>query len=199
MINRHLEDPLGGQSSPCKAMWMETGGQTSAWSAAEALWPQDKVALVFHLENHTPKLTTSGVLGEHLGRINRLSPGLWEMRDVGESPGDSWVADAFRLEPGADTYGDEDLWTVESRTLNKAVRTQLKESLQGLAGPEVKVDLEGEKPFVAHVDVSEVYSPPRITARAPDFGLIPGTAMDLATGWDFDHKPDRKKAWRLLK
>ena len=35
------------------------------------------------------------------------------------------------------------------------------------------------------VDVSEVYSPPRLTARAKRHGLRPGTAMDLATGWNF--------------
>ena len=49
------------------------------------------------------------------------------------------------------------------------------------------------------VDVSEVYSPPRVTARAPDYGLKPGTAMDLATGWDFNHRSERKQAHALLR
>ncbi len=34
------------------------------------------------------------------------------------------------------------------------------------------------------VDVSEVFSPPRVGKEATKFGLV-GDAMDLTTGWDF--------------
>ena len=35
------------------------------------------------------------------------------------------------------------------------------------------------------VDLMEIYSPPRVTARARGFGLKHGGALDLATGWEF--------------
>ena len=48
------------------------------------------------------------------------------------------------------------------------------------------------------VHVSEVFSPPRCTeARAcRRFGLTPGLAMELVTGWDFNFESDRQKCWR---
>ena len=55
------------------------------------------------------------------------------------------------------------------------------------------------------VDVAEIYSPPRATARASQFGLTPGFALDLSVNdpddgmpWDFDEKAKRDKARRLL-
>ena len=36
-----------------------------------------------------------------------------------------------------------------------------------------------------HIDVAEVYSPPRVTTQARRFQLQPGEAMDITTGWDF--------------
>ena len=48
------------------------------------------------------------------------------------------------------------------------------------------------------VDIAEMYSPPRITEEAQRFGLKPGEAMDLSTGWDFSKVEDRNKAWRYL-
>ena len=47
---------------------------------------------------------------------------------------------------------------------------------------------------IAAVDVVEVYSPPRVTEEARKFGLQPGEAMDLTTGWDFRQREDRKRA-----
>ena len=55
--------------------------------------------------------------------------------------------------------------------------------------------------------VSEIYSPPRVTAAAkllPDLGILPGMAMDLTTTddqgkpWDFDDWRQRRKAEQLL-
>ena len=54
--------------------------------------------------------------------------------------------------------------------------------------------------------MSEVYSPPRVTAEArrrPQYGLLPGFALDLTTcdelgqAWDFA-KPERRAAARDL-
>ena len=56
--------------------------------------------------------------------------------------------------------------------------------------------------------VSEVYSPPRVTAATkllPELKLIPGFALDLTTAdtdgalWDFDKKEMRERAMRKLK
>ena len=44
------------------------------------------------------------------------------------------------------------------------------------------------------VDVSEVFSPPRVGKEASKFGLEAGDAMDLTTGWDFNREEDRVKA-----
>ena len=39
----------------------------------------------------------------------------------------------------------------------------------------------------------EAYSPPRVTLEAKKFGLKPGAAWDLTTGWDFN-RPSHRKA-----
>ena len=44
------------------------------------------------------------------------------------------------------------------------------------------------------VDVTEVFSPPRVTAQAKKFGLKVGDAWDLTTGWDFNLPSHRHAA-----
>ena len=55
----------------------------------------------------------------------------------------------------------------------------------------------------ANMMVSEIYSPPRVTAAAkllPSLGWVPGFAMDLTTvdendrAWDFDDPEQRRRA-----
>ena len=48
------------------------------------------------------------------------------------------------------------------------------------------------------VDVSEVFSPPRVGKEALKFGLEAGDAMDLTTGWDFNKEKDRVEAEERL-
>ena len=45
------------------------------------------------------------------------------------------------------------------------------------------------------VDISEMFSPERATAVCTQYGLVPGQAMDVKNGFDFDLAVDRKKAW----
>ena len=45
------------------------------------------------------------------------------------------------------------------------------------------------------VDMSEMVSPERVTSVCKQYGLIPGQAMDIKNGLDFDVTADRKKAW----
>ena len=47
-------------------------------------------------------------------------------------------------------------------------------------------------------DVTEIYSPARITKEAPKHRLQPGLAMDLLTGWNFNMPEDRHAAWTLV-
>ena len=53
--------------------------------------------------------------------------------------------------------------------------------------------------------VAEIYSPPRIAALLPKYGLCPGVAMDITTNdetgmpWDFDDPRQRQKARERLR
>ena len=49
-------------------------------------------------------------------------------------------------------------------------------------------------------DITEVFSPERITALCDKFGLVKGSAMDLQNGWDFDQSSHRRLATeRIMK
>jgi len=64
-----------------------------------------------------------------------------------------------------------------------------------------KVETELEKQLrsmMSRVDVTEVYSPPRVTAEAPRHKLNPGLAMDLTTGWDFTSERHRAAAVKYV-
>ena len=47
---------------------------------------------------------------------------------------------------------------------------------------------------ISNVDMTEVFTPARITEMATSMGLIGGTAFDLKTGWDFSRQSDRLRA-----
>ena len=46
------------------------------------------------------------------------------------------------------------------------------------------------------VDVTEVFSPPRVATACAKLGMTPGSSMDLTTGWDFTKVADRNRAAR---
>ena len=48
------------------------------------------------------------------------------------------------------------------------------------------------------VDMCEVFSLPRVGIEARKFGLSPGDAMDITTGWDFNKEEDRQRAEAYL-
>ena len=55
------------------------------------------------------------------------------------------------------------------------------------------------------VAVAEIYSPPRVSRLACEFGFVPGFALDLAVvdpddgkQWDFNDSSKRSKALKLL-
>ena len=45
----------------------------------------------------------------------------------------------------------------------------------------------------------EMYSPPRITIHAGKHWPKPGEALDLITGYDFNKKEDKERAWDIIK
>lgn len=49
------------------------------------------------------------------------------------------------------------------------------------------------------VIVSELYSQPRVAAKAEEMGLAAGSSFDLKNGYDFNKNSDRYRAWRKLK
>ena len=51
---------------------------------------------------------------------------------------------------------------------------------------------------LASTDVSEVFSPERVTAACSRFGLSPGEAMDIKSGYDFDLLADRQRCWESI-
>ena len=51
------------------------------------------------------------------------------------------------------------------------------------------------RPCAGNVDVSEVWSPPRVTGATVRRGLTPGPAFDLLTGYNILSVKDRAKMW----
>ena len=49
------------------------------------------------------------------------------------------------------------------------------------------------------IDVSEIYSPARVTAVCSKLKLIPGCALDFQTGWDFTIASHRVAALKLIR
>ena len=52
---------------------------------------------------------------------------------------------------------------------------------------------------IRSVDISEIYSPQRVTNEARRYGLKPGEAMDITTGWEFRKQEDRERASNYAK
>ena len=64
-------------------------------------------------------------------------------------------------------------------------------------GEERQVSARDLRALGAH-DVMEVFSPPRLTERCKAFGLLPGYAIDLETGWDLLDDAQVKSLERVL-
>ena len=64
-----------------------------------------------------------------------------------------------------------------------------------------RLQLAGDRHFVNQLlraDMSEMFSPERVTAGCRGYGLEPGQAMDLKNGYDVDLAADRQKAWESI-
>ena len=95
--------------------------------------------------------------------------------------------------------------------VQKAIDAENEDEIMGIMavlGADPKSFRREKKQAVRRI-VSEIYSPPRVTAmlkRLNDHGLIPGLALDLTTmdpddgtPWDFDLPAKREKALKLLR
>ena len=49
------------------------------------------------------------------------------------------------------------------------------------------------------MDVTDIYSPERVTAIARKMNLAPGSAMDLTNGFYFSKHVDQLRAWEVIK
>ena len=67
------------------------------------------------------------------------------------------------------------------------------DSCPAAARPKESWGASGDQP-----DMAELYSPKRVTLEAEKFGLKPGEAVDLTTGWDFDEPRHREAAWKYI-
>ena len=76
-------------------------------------------------------------------------------------------------------------WAEEIGKKNEAVKRDIDLSLASRDVGAVSTEVSG---CPRQVDVSEVYSPPRVTIMATKTGLTPGSAMDLRTGYDFNQE-----------
>ena len=90
------------------------------------------------------------------------------------------------VEPGSSSPGSE------SSPATKAARTDDQEMLNQVSTLRNEVREARKKEdqrmlmmIMKGVDLSEVYSPPRVAAMAQRLGFVAGTSMDLKTGWDF--------------
>lgn len=77
---------------------------------------------------------------------------------------------------------------VEEKALSRKQKAALRKA-------EKQVEAEKE---CFQVDVSEVYSPPRLVKVAPSMGLKPGKSYDLKCGFDLRHEKDVKAMWKSL-
>ena len=49
------------------------------------------------------------------------------------------------------------------------------------------------------VDITEIHSPERVDKAAKKFGIVSGSSMDLANGWDFDREDHKRLAWKRVR
>ena len=62
-----------------------------------------------------------------------------------------------------------------------------------------KLDRKILSAILRGVDVTEVYSPERVTKACMKAGMRPGSSMDITNGWDFTKAEDRKRAWKTIR
>ena len=128
---------------------------------------------------------------------------------------DAMRSERIANDPGMDidlVDGDADMREL-LESIARDVRQQVNEIdmdvmqiIGSMGGGSSRYRRERKKAFKAVL--SEIYSPPRVTAMAkmcPSYGVLPGFALDLTTHdadgriWDFDDPDMRERAWNKIK
>ena len=90
-----------------------------------------------------------------------------------------------------------DIGIMKSKQQDKEIiyHAMLGHDLTEVYGSE-RLELTANREFLRQImstDVSEVFSPERVTTVCEQYGLVPGEAMDIKNGYDFDLVSDQKK------
>ena len=97
--------------------------------------------------------------------------------------------------PGADMSHDQFWSPVTSPSHVRDVQSLFHFSIE--PDEDWEVSLQDLKSLGAH-DVSEIFSPPRLTEKCRNYGLLPGYAVDLETGWNLLNPNHVKSLERIL-
>ena len=85
----------------------------------------------------------------------------------------------------------------DSTTTN--VQKEIWESARALLLQKENVDKEIIAKMILGVDITEVYSRPRVAEACSRMGLVGGSSFDLRTGWDFTIAANRAAAIEVIK
>ena len=175
--------PRLGDVRVCREAVGEPGGSPSHGEGDEG----DRSGQGF--EDKGTWVRLKGSDGELKGRVDKLNQG-----------GHFW-AQKICLEEGEEMY-EVEMEDLEDETeclvkIGQTARSKMEdvvEEVEEKALPKkTKKQLRKAQAEVWPVDVSEVFSPPRLTKEAPKLGLKPGGAYDLKTGYNLRCHKDRKR------
>jgi hypothetical protein len=83
------------------------------------------------------------------------------------------------------------------RSSSTSMRSQDEENQPGFINQTMQIESINElKPTES--DIMDVFSPERINKFAEEYGFIPGTSVDLETGWDLRLRMDRLQLMELM-
>ena len=111
----------------------------------------------------------------------------------GEDPEREVEADAQPGDP-APRGTDVDSVAVEAQSLRTEI-SMIQEKIQSYITEEDRIIVSK---LILGVDVTELYSPVRVAEACRRMGLKPGSSMDIRTGYDFNKRDDRNRAYRTL-
>jgi hypothetical protein len=106
-------------------------------------------------------------------------------------------ADVYTVDTAIIGMKDLDVWDIENRTLERKDRYRILQNLRNYVN-EIGGVIDDCQIEVYPTAVSELYSPPRVTAKARSLGLRPGLAIDLDTGWDLSILEQQREAERRI-
>ena len=92
--------------------------------------------------------------------------------------------------------GFDSLSTIDRYIAAKAI---LGADLSECISESARLDAAKKCSELMSTDIMEVYSPERVAKLCGEFGLTPGSSLDLTNGFDFDTALDRERAWMIVR